>query len=140
MGQLEQFFVNHWALWLAFFIILALIFINELQTQKKKAKELSPAAAVDLINHEDAAVIDLRDAELFRTGHILDSIRASEDDFSQNRMDKYKKKPIILVCARGLQSAKLAAKLRNEGFLKSHVLAGGIAAWQAAELPIVKGK
>ncbi|KTD16703.1 rhodanese-like domain-containing protein [Legionella jordanis] len=141
MGQqLGQFIINHWALWLAFLILLLLIFINELQTQKKRAKEVSPQAAVDLINHEGAVVIDLRDAELFGKGHIIDSIRATAEDFGQQRMEKYKTKPIILVCARGLQAAQLAAKLRNEGFSQPFVLAGGIAGWQAADLPVVKGK
>ncbi|WED42307.1 rhodanese-like domain-containing protein [Legionella cardiaca] len=140
MGQLGQFIINHWALWLALLIVLLLIFINEIQSQKKQAKELSPQAAVNLINHEEAIVIDLRDAEAFRKGHIIDAIRANAEDFEAQRMDKYKTKPIILVCARGLQSAQLAAKLRENGFLQPLVLAGGITAWQTADLPIVKGK
>ncbi|CEK09826.1 rhodanese-like domain-containing protein [Legionella hackeliae] len=140
MGQLGQFIVNHWPLWLALIIILLLIFINEAHAQKKRAKELSPQAAVDLINHKDAVIIDLRDAETFRKGHIIDAIRASSEDFDEQRMDKYKEKTMILVCARGLQSAQLAANLREKGFSEPLVLAGGIAAWQAAELPVVKGK
>ncbi|ARG96772.1 rhodanese-like domain-containing protein [Legionella micdadei] len=140
MGHLGQFITNHWGLWLALAIVLALIFINELLTQRKKAKEISPQTAVNLINHENAVVVDLREAELFRKGHIIDAVRATPDDFTQQRMDKYKTKPIILVCARGLQSAQLAAKLQAQGFSKLMVLSGGITAWQTAELPLVKGK
>ena len=76
MEHLGQFITNHWQLWLALVIILLLIFINELLTQKKRAKELSPADAVDMINHENAVVIDLRDAELYRAGHIINAIPA----------------------------------------------------------------
>ena len=140
MEQLGQFITNHWELWLALVVILLMVFINELISQKKKGKELSPAAAVDMINHENAVVIDLRDAETYRAGHIINAICASADDFSQQRMDKYKTKPIILVCARGLQSATLAAKLREQGFTQPMVLAGGNTAWAAANLPLVKGK
>ncbi|KTD32957.1 rhodanese-related sulfurtransferase [Legionella nautarum] len=140
MGHLGQFITNHWGLWLALVVILLLIFINELLTQRKRAKEISPQAAVNLINHEDAMVVDLREVDAFRKGHIIDAVRATPDDFAQQRMDKYKAKTLILVCARGLQSAQLAAKLQAEGFSKSMVLAGGIAAWQTAELPLVKGK
>lgn len=140
MEQLGQFIVNHWGLWLALVVVLLIIFINELQTQKKRAKELSPQAAVNLINHENAVVIDLREAEVFRNGHILDAIRATADDFNEQRMDKYKTKPLILVCARGLQSSQLATKLREKGFTQPMALAGGMAAWQTAELPVVKGK
>ena len=140
MKQIGQFITTHWALWLALVAILALIFINEFFAQKKRAKELSPATAVDMINHNNAVVIDLRDPEAFRAGHIIDSIRVSADDFNQQRMEKYKKKPFILVCAKGLQATTLSSKLRTQGFVDPMVLAGGIAAWQTASLPLVKGK
>lgn len=140
MGQLGQFITNHWGLWLALVGVLALIYINELLSQKKRAKELSAVAAVEMINHENAMVIDLREQEIFRAGHIIDAIRASADNFSEQRMEKYKKKPLILVCAKGLQSTALAMKLRELGFEQPMVLAGGIAAWQEAGLPLVKGK
>jgi rhodanese-related sulfurtransferase len=72
--------------------------------------------------------------------HIINSIRNNIQDFNEHRMDKYKEKPLILACAKGLQSPALAAKLRTKGFLQPMVLAGGIAAWQTAGLPLVKGK
>ncbi len=140
MGQLGQFIINHWVLWSILVIVLILIYINELLTQKKQAKELSPQAAVNLINHENATVIDLRDADTFTKGHIIDAIRVSAEDFNQQRMAKYKEKPIILVCAKGLQTAQLATKLKQQGFTQAMVLAGGMAAWQAADLPTIKGK
>lgn len=140
MEQLTQFAINHWQLWSALIVILVVIFIHELLSQKNRAKELSTSAAVEMINHENAVVIDLRDAKAFRAGHIIDSIHASAEDFNQQRMDKYKNKPVILVCARGLQSPTLAAKLRKEGFTQPMVLTGGIAAWQTDSLPLVKGK
>lgn len=140
MGQIEQFFINHWGLWLAFAIVLLLILVNELQANRKRAKQLSPQAAVNLINHDNAVIVDLRDAEAFRKGHIIGSIRSSKEDFDQNRMDKYKTTPLVLVCASGLQSATLAASLREKGFNQPFVLSGGIAAWQLANLPLIKGK
>lgn len=139
MEHLGQFITNHWQLWLAFIVILLLVFINELMTQKKKAKELSPQGAVDLINNENAVVVDLRDKESFKNGHIIDAINCTAEDFEQAKMNKYKNKPIILVCARGLQSPAVAAKIRTQGFQPT-VLGGGIAAWQNADLPVVKGK
>lgn len=140
MDQFGQFIINHWGLWLAFVVILLLIFLNERMNQKKKAKALTPAGAVDAMNHEGAIIVDLRDEDTFRNGHILGAKRAAAEDFHQARMDKYKAKPIILVCARGLQSEALAAKLRVQGFEQPMTLAGGMAAWEAANLPTVKGK
>ncbi|MDX1836457.1 rhodanese-like domain-containing protein [Legionella taurinensis] len=140
MGQFKTFIIHHWAMVTALIVVLIMIFVNELKAQRSRGKELPPQAAIKLINDDNAVVIDLRDAENYRKGHIIDSIRASQDDFEQNKMDKYKDKPIILVCGRGLQSAALAAKLRTQGFVNPVVLAGGISAWQAADLPLVKGK
>ena len=140
MNQLAPFITHHWELWLSLVIILFVIFINELVSQKNRGKALSATAAVEKINHDNAVVIDIRDAAAFRTGHIIDAISASADDFTQSRMDKYKTKPIILVCAKGLQSAALATKLRQQGFTQPMTLAGGMAAWQADNLPLIKGK
>jgi rhodanese-related sulfurtransferase len=139
MEHLGQFIINHWQLWLALIVILLLTFINELIIQKKKAKELTPQAAVDLINNENAVVFDLRDKEIFKQGHIIDSINVKSEDFDQQKMDKYKNKSLILVCARGLQSQSLANKIRTQGY-QPQVLSGGIMAWQNADLPLVKGK
>ena len=140
MEQIGPFILNHWGLWLALLVVLALILINELLSKRQNAQELSPATAVDKINHDNACVIDIRDAQSFRAGHIINAISASTEEFTNGRMDKYKTKPLILVCARGLQSQSLAAKLRGQGFTNPMVLSGGMSAWIAANLPVVKGK
>ncbi|MCE0722664.1 rhodanese-like domain-containing protein [Legionella resiliens] len=138
MEHLGQFIINHWQLWLTLIVILVLIFINELVTQKKKAKELTPQAAVDLINNENAVVIDLRDKEAFKQGHIIDSINVKSEDFEQQKMDKYKNVPIILISARSSEAQTIASKIRTQGY-QPHILSGGITSWQNAELPLVKG-
>lgn len=139
MNQLSEFIIHHWPLWVALFILLLLVFTNEFMSQKKKAKEISPPIAVDLINNDEAIVIDVRDKEAFKNGHIIDSIQASAEDFDQNKMNKYKDKTVILTCAKGLDAPKIAAKIQLLGF-NPKVLSGGINAWQAADLPLVKSK
>lgn len=140
MEHLSQFVLNHWQLCLVFIVILACALGNEWYGQKKRAKELSPSAIIELINNEQAIVFDIREQPSFRAGHIINAIHATIEDFTQQRMNQYKTQPIILVCAKGLQSAPLAAQLRTQGFTQPLVLAGGMAAWQAAELPIIKSK
>lgn len=139
MNQLSQFINNHWQLCLLFAIVLLLTLINEFISKKKKAKELSPQSAVDMINNQDTVVIDLRDKDAFKNGHIIDAINANAADFSQPKMDKYKDKNILLVCARGQQASAVAAKIKEQGF-KPLVLSGGIVSWQNASLPLVKNK
>lgn len=140
MHQIEAFVINHWDLWLALVIVLFLIFINERVTQNKRPSMLSPAGLVELINHQNGLVIDIREQEIFRKGHIINAIRVSQDDLESEGLTQYKDKPIVLVCARGAQAETVASKLRTQGYAKVSVLDGGIAAWSAANMPLVKGK
>lgn len=140
MSQLGQFIINHWVLWALLAAVLIVIFINEYLELQKQGQEVDPQTAVKLINNDNAIVIDLRDEESYRQGHIINAIRTTPDSFNNKSMDKYKTKPIILVCARGLESKNLAIKLRQQGFTHPTVLSGGMSAWQNADLPLVKGK
>lgn len=139
MEQLQQFITNHWALVAAFLGLLLLIYLNEWFSQKRAPKLLSPQSVVKKMNHDDAQIFDLRELSAFSTGHIINSIRTSAEDFNEPRMNKYKEKEIILVCAKGQQSQPLATTLKAMGFTHAMALSGGIAAWQNAELPLVKG-
>jgi rhodanese-related sulfurtransferase len=138
MEQFGQFIINHWQLWLTLAVIIILIFFNETFSQKQQAIELTPEAAINKMNHENAVVIDIRDPEQFAKGHIIDAMLANNLSFEQKKMDKYKKKIIILTCTRGVHSASLAAKLAAQGFESVYVLRGGMEAWQKASLPLVK--
>lgn len=136
--QLLEFITNHWPLCLALVGVLGLMVINENIIQKQGPKNLTPSAAVNAINHDAATVIDMRDANSFRDGHIVDAKNIPNAPLE--KLKKYQKKPLILVCARGLQSSPLAVKLRKQDFENIMVLTGGIAAWKAANLPLAKGK
>lgn len=139
MENIQQFIIHHWELWLALFIILVLILVNEWFSKKRQAPQLSPTQVVQSINNDDATIIDLRDIEAYRQGHIIQALRATPEDFNQKKMDKYKNKSLILVCAKSQQSMLLAAKLQRDGFEQVAILQGGFAAWQEAGLPTVKG-
>lgn len=138
MEQFVQFIQNHWQLGVAFVVISILICINEFLNARKQGKSISPEEAVNLINNANATVIDLRDPNSFKDGHIIGSIRASETDFATPRFSKYKKQDIILVCNRGIQAATLAKNLRAQDYANPMVLRGGIEAWKQTNLPLVK--
>jgi len=138
MFHLNEFIQHHWQLWLALFIIILLIAINEWLTKKKQAQRRSPQGVVELMNHENAVVFDLRDAEAFKKGHIIQAIQAGTTEIQATKMKPYQTKPIILVCARGQQSTALGMKLRQQGYTQVFILEGGMSAWQNAGLPLVK--
>ncbi len=137
-NQFIDFVTHHWSLWLAFTAVLILMLINEHLVKKQGPKSLSPTAAVDAINRQSATVIDMREVEPFRQDHIVGA--KNIPGAPVEKLQKYKTKPFVLVCARGLQSVPLANKLRKQGFTNVMVLTGGIAAWKAQSLPLVKGK
>lgn len=137
-NQLQEFVLHHWELWLALLVVLSLLLINEHITKKNGPQALSTAEAIDAINHQDAIVIDMREANAFQAGHVVGAKNHPGEPLG--KLEKYKDKPLILVCARGLQSSALAVKLRKQGFANVMILAGGITAWKTANLPLTKGK
>jgi rhodanese-related sulfurtransferase len=96
--------------------------------------------ATQLMNREDAVVVDLRAAEDFAKGHILGarSIPLADLQKRAGELDKYKAKPVIVHCGDGNRAGGGVALLRGNGFANVVNLAGGYAAWQQAGLPVEK--
>ena len=96
--------------------------------------------ATQLMNRDDALVVDLRPAEEFAKGHILGarSIPLAELQRRANELDRHKAKPVILHCGDGNRAGGGVALLRKSGFANVVNLSGGYAAWQQAGLPVEK--
>jgi rhodanese-related sulfurtransferase len=100
---------------------------------------VSPSQATQLINREDALVLDVREPGEYGGGHILGArnVPLSRIDAGGAEIaGKNKDRPVILYCESGNRSAKAAAALRSQGYTKVLNLAGGIGAWQQAGLPV----
>lgn len=140
MQQIIEFIINHWALWLAFVVVLALLLHFELSSTVAGIKLLSPQEVTTMINRENAAVIDIRDDAAFQTGHIVGALNIPVDQMDKHlkKLQRYKTKPIIISCSAGQQSPQFGAKLRKQSFSKIFALKGGISAWQNAQLPLTK--
>lgn len=139
MQDILSFLQNHWMLTTAFIIIFVLLLITELIRQRHGAKRLNPTEVTQLINHQDAIVIDIRPLDAFKSGHIVGAISLplAELENKLNKLEKYKTKPIILVCAAGIDSSRASAVLMKQG-LTAFILAGGIRSWRDADMPLVK--
>ena len=101
---------------------------------------LSPAAAVQLINREKAVVVDVREAEEFATGHLVGSrnIPLGELDAKLASAVKNKTLPLILVCQTGARSGRAVETAKKLGYAQAQSLAGGLAAWKTANMPVEK--
>ena len=101
---------------------------------------LSPADAVTLINRSNAIVLDVRDDSEFAGGHIAEAVHIPLTSLNDRlaELKKYKNKPILVNCQRGMRSAKACTILHKAEFTQVHNLDGGLLAWVAAKLPVVK--
>ena len=96
--------------------------------------------ATQMMNRDDALVLDLRPAAEFASGHILGARNLPLADLERRagELDKHKAKPVIVHCADGNRAGGAVALLRRNGFANVVNLSGGYAAWQQAGLPVEK--
>jgi rhodanese-related sulfurtransferase len=122
-------------------LTLALV-VTEVMRLFRGFKGVSPAQLTDLINRENALVVDLRGLGDFEKGHIIGSkhLLPSQVDPDGKLLAKARETPVVLVCAVGVTASATAQKLVKAGFKKVSVLDGGIGAWTGASLPLAKGK
>lgn len=140
MPNLMPFFQEHLTLVSIFAVLLALLSLIEFIRIRRLNRGVTPAEAVLLINREHAIVLDIRDKEAYQNGHIIDAISLPKTnvDHAVKTLEKSRNKPLIVACYSGSTAQAIAADLKQRGF-KTHVLTGGMRAWAAAELPLVKG-
>ena len=105
-------------------------------------KAVHPAALTELINRKDALVVDVSATGDFEKGHIVGSrnVVMSQFDPENKALANVRELPVVLVCRTGTVSAQAAKRLVKAGFKHVFWLDGGIAAWQQADLPLLKGK
>ncbi|MGA7980121.1 MAG: rhodanese-like domain-containing protein [Chromatiaceae bacterium] len=137
--QLIEFVTNHWALFAALVVILALLAYNLTMGEKGS---VGPVAATELINRRDAVVVDVRPAADFATGHIINALNIPMNGLKNQMaiLQKHKDKPIVVACRSGSQSSMACRQLRKEGFPEVYNLRGGVLAWQNANLPVTRKK
>jgi rhodanese-related sulfurtransferase len=139
MSQFVEFFTNHWILSSLFVLVLLAFVVNEWVNRGFSASDVTTESAVMMINHQNAVVFDVRSESLFAEGHIINAhhLPIASLEKKMASLQKYKDKPIILVCAEGRDAPRASNLLKEKGF-QVVVLQGGIQAWRAAGLPLVK--
>lgn len=122
-------------------LTVAIIYI-EIARLFRGYKALRPAELTGLINRDNALVIDLSASSDFEKGHIAGSksVQPSQFDPENKLLANAKALPVVMVCRNGQASADAAKRLKKAGFTQVYWLDGGVAAWQAADLPLVKGR
>ena len=102
---------------------------------------MSPQELVNLVNKEGAVVLDVRDSKEFASGHIVDAVNVPHAVLESRlaELEKYKEKPVTIVCKMGQHAGTAGTLLRKAGFASVTRLTGGMTEWRNQNLPVVKG-
>lgn len=113
---------------------------------KATIHECSVADAHGCID-SDTILIDIREAEEYRRGHIPGAVWSPRgllefdihrlvEQMCRNPAIPLEDQPIVLYCGTGGRSALAARTLEEMGYRNVKSMAGGIVAWAQAQLPI----
>ncbi len=135
MEQFLAFISHHSLLFGAFIIVSGLVIWDYLDNTKH---HINTAQAINLMNQDNALILDIRSMADFNQGHIIHAknipLNSLKDQLHQ--IQKYKEKPVIVSCKTGAQSSMACKMLKENGFEQVYNLSGGMLSWQNANMPI----
>lgn len=141
MDQLIEFASNNIilaGLWVALVIMLVYSFVSGFTSS---VKEVGTHELTQLVNKQDAVILDARSPKEFKAGHILGARQIKPEELKQRnfkKLENQKDKPIIVVCAMGNTARPVASAMAKDGFSDVRILKGGMNSWQSANLPVAK--
>jgi rhodanese-related sulfurtransferase len=103
-------------------------------------RRATPLQVTQLMNRGKTTVVDVRSADEFAGGHLRDAKNIPLADLGNRigELEKSKNRTVVVVCQSGARSEKAVRQLAAAGFADVWSLDGGVAAWQAAGLPVTK--
>jgi rhodanese-related sulfurtransferase len=130
-----KFFIDNWFLFLAAITSGGLLLWPMLQ----RGTKLTPSEAVMLINREKAQLLDVSEPAEFAAAHAAGAKNVPFGALeSSGDLPKNKAVPLVVLCPTGARAARAVGTLRKLGYENSRALAGGLAAWRDASLPVEK--
>ena len=140
MSTLFEFVVANWWLFLALQLVILWIIFTEFGRYASGVKPVNNNEATRLYNREDAVFVDIRSEAEFERGHLPGALNipGGNMDKRPKKLDRHKKRPVIVYCAQGTQAARTGRQLQEQGFEQVHQLSGGYGRWFEANLPVEK--
>lgn len=140
MEQIFEFIAHHSVLSLLFVGLLSFFIFNEWRQWTPGIKKLTPLFAVQLINQKEVLILDIRSQAEFEKGTLIHAEHVPVPNIEReiSRLTRNKTRPILLVTDMGQSIAQAVKLLQKGGQMELYTIAGGVAAWQNAQLPLVK--
>lgn len=140
LAELLAFAGRHHYLSLGFVGLTLAIAYTEIMRLFRGYKSVSPRQLTELINRDNALVVDVSAINDYDKGHIVGArhVGMSQFDPENKVLANLKDMPVAVVCRNGQTSGEAARRLIKAGFKRVFWLDGGVVAWQQAELPLTK--
>lgn len=103
---------------------------------KPRHHEVSADELMSLLKADKALVVDVREPEEFRAGHIPGAVNLPLSSFRPADLPDPHGRLLVLNCLGGKRSGQALDSCRAAGAVVETHLAGGFGAWKAAGLPV----
>lgn len=115
--------------WISTILIAGLIIylVVTIILQKRAVTILTQEEFIE--GYRKAQLIDLREREVYKTGHILGARNLPLSQLNMRMKELRKDKPIYLYCANGTRSGRAALTLKKKGYTDLYMLSGGFKKW-----------
>ncbi|HEX6708422.1 MAG TPA: rhodanese-like domain-containing protein [Albitalea sp.] len=134
-----KFFIDNWFLFLAAVVSGGMLLWPLIQRGAGGGGKVTASEAVMLINREKAQLIDVSEPAEYAAAHAAGSRNVPLGGLeSSSDLPKNKALPLVVLCPTGARASRAVGILRKLGYENSRALAGGVAAWREANLPIEK--
>jgi rhodanese-related sulfurtransferase len=136
MALFLEFLTQQWMLAGALLAVIVMLVMHE---ARKSGPSLSPQQAINLVNSQDGTFVDLRDAAEFNKGHIMGAVNIPATKLVERmaELEKFKAKPVVLVCKMGQQSSAAGKQLKGADYTQVNKMTGGMMEWSNLQLPTV---
>jgi len=140
MQEYIDFARNNFLIVAGFIAVLGFIIKTEISRLTQKHKQIGVNEAVMLLNKDNSIVLDVREDKEVQGGKIKGAkhITLGQLPSKMAELGSDKQKPILVYCRSGSRSGHACQMLTKAGYEDVSNLAGGILAWEAANLPVVK--
>lgn len=140
MQEYIDFASNNFLLIAGFIGVLGFIIKTEISRLTRKYKQVNVNQAVMLLNNDNTSVVDVREDKEIQGGVIKGAqhIKLAELSSKIGGISKDKAAPVLVYCRSGSRSGHACQLLTKAGYEDVSNLAGGILAWESANLPLAK--
>jgi hydroxyacylglutathione hydrolase len=97
---------------------------------------VSPPLAAEQLSSGESVAIDVRSPREREQKFVAGSVNIPLNHLADRLAELPKGRPLLVYCAGGYRSSIAASLLQRAGFSRVSEIAGGIAAWETARLPV----